>query len=45
VNGVAQNDREVLAAVGNITSIKSDATGEMYVVTHNGVVRRITAAP
>ena len=43
--GVAQNDREVLAAVGNITSIKSDATGEMYVVTHNGVVRRITAAP
>ncbi len=42
MNGAAQNDRRVLQNVGTITSIQHDATGELYVVTHNGTVRRIT---
>ena len=42
MNGAAQNDRRLLQNVGTITSIQDDATGELYVVTHNGTVRRIT---
>ena len=39
----AQNDREVIPAVGALTHIAADATGEVYVVTHDGRVRRIIA--
>jgi glucose/arabinose dehydrogenase len=41
VAGAAQNDRRVLSAVGSITAIHADSAGEMYVVTHDGQVRRI----
>jgi hypothetical protein len=41
----AQNDRQVIPNVGSITHIHSDGLGEMYVVTHDGRVRRITATP
>jgi glucose/arabinose dehydrogenase len=40
-NGTANNDRQAIANVGNITAIHADSLGELYVVTHNGVVRRI----
>ena len=40
-NGVANNQRQVLSNIGNITAIHADALGEIYVVTHNGVVRRL----
>ena len=40
-NGQAMNDREVLSNIGPITSIHEDATGELYVTTINGLVRRI----
>ena len=40
-NGTAMNDREVIPNVGPITSIHEDATGELYVTTINGLVRRI----
>jgi glucose/arabinose dehydrogenase len=39
----AVNRRQVLANVGDITAIHADAFGELYVVTHNGTIRRITA--
>jgi glucose/arabinose dehydrogenase len=39
--GAAQNNRAVLNNIGNITAIHADPLGEIYVVTHNGVVRRI----
>lgn len=41
MNGMAMNDRRLLQNVGNITAIHADATGELYVVTQNGAVRRI----
>ncbi len=41
VNGNDQNDREVIPNIGAITSIHEDATGELYVTTINGLVRRI----
>ncbi len=44
VGGVAQNDRRVLSGVGSITAIHADSAGEMYVVTHDGQVRRIVVA-
>jgi glucose/arabinose dehydrogenase len=40
-NGTANNDRQAIANVGNITAIHADSLGELYVVTHNGVVRRL----
>ena len=45
VGGAAQGDHEAVRGVGNITHVAADATGEMYVVTHDGRVRRITATP
>ncbi len=45
MGGVAMNDREVVPNVGQISHVSHDATGEMYVVTMDGRVRRITAAP
>jgi glucose/arabinose dehydrogenase len=41
--GVATNVRMVVPNVGPITAIHADAQGELYVVTHSGVVRKITA--
>jgi hypothetical protein len=41
VGGQAQNDRMRVAAGGGITSISADGLGELYVVTHDGRVRRI----
>ena len=41
MNGAAQNDQRLLQGVGAITAIHADATGELYVVTQNGAVRRI----
>ncbi|HUQ06769.1 MAG TPA: PQQ-dependent sugar dehydrogenase [Kofleriaceae bacterium] len=40
-NGAAQNNRMILPNVSGITSVHPDATGEMYVTTINGNVRRI----
>jgi len=40
--GQATNDRRLLQNVGSITAIHADATGEIYVVTQNGTVRRLT---
>ena len=43
--GHATERRRRLPGVGNITAIVPDATGELYVVTHDGRVRRIVAGP
>lgn len=43
--GQAMNDREVVPGVGALTHVNHDATGEIYVVTQDGRVRRITATP
>lgn len=43
--GQAMNDREVVPNVGALTHVNHDATGEIYVVTQDGRVRRITATP
>lgn len=43
--GVAMNDHEAVPGVGQISHVNHDATGEIYVVTMDGRVRRITAAP
>jgi glucose/arabinose dehydrogenase len=40
-NNAATNNRQVLNNIGAITAIHADSLGELYVVTHNGVVRRI----
>jgi len=42
-NGTAAvNNRQAMTGnLGNITAIHADSLGELYVVTHNGVVRRI----
>jgi glucose/arabinose dehydrogenase len=44
-NGTAAlNNRQALpGSVGNITAIHADGQGELYLVTHNGVIRKITA--
>ena len=39
----AQNNAMAVNNVGNITAIHADGQGELYVVTHNGVIRKITA--
>ena len=39
----AINNRMVLNNVGNITAIHADGQGELYLVTHNGVIRKIIA--
>ena len=39
------NDHEAVPNVGQISHVNHDATGEIYVVTLDGRVRRITAAP
>ncbi len=40
--GVAMNNRQAITAgLGNITAIHADSLGELYVLTHNGAVRRI----
>lgn len=40
--GVASNNRQALATgLGNITAIHADSLGELYVVSHNGTIRRI----
>ncbi|MBK9032887.1 MAG: PQQ-dependent sugar dehydrogenase [Myxococcales bacterium] len=41
MNGAAQNDQRVLQSVGAITHVHSDGVGELYVVTHDGRVRRV----
>ncbi len=41
-NGQATNNRQALAtSVGNITAIHADSLGELYIVSHNGTIRRI----
>ncbi|MBK7071967.1 MAG: PQQ-dependent sugar dehydrogenase [Myxococcales bacterium] len=45
MGGVAMNDREVVPNVGQLSHVSHDATGEIYVVTMDGRVRRITATP
>lgn len=43
-NGTAAvNNRMLVNVSGNMTAIHADGLGEMYVVAHNGVIRRITA--
>lgn len=39
----ATNNRMVLDNVGSITAIHADGLGELYLVTHDGVIRQITA--
>ncbi len=39
----AQNNAMAINNVGNITAIHADGQGELYVVTHNGVIRKIIA--
>ncbi len=41
VNGVAVNDRLMLASVGSISHIHAGSNGEMYVTTYDGQVRRL----
>lgn len=43
--GQATERRRRVPGVGSITGIMPDAAGELYVVTHDGRVRRIVAGP